>query len=291
MLGVGTRWFASCSMALVAMSCAFSPLALAADDSLRVMSFNIRYGSADDGENRWELRKDLVAETVKTYAPVLVGLQECLEFQAEYLVAQLPEYRWFGVGREADGSGERMAVLYRADILNPLETGNLWLCETPDVPGSSSWNSACNRMVTWGKFYRHDDRKMVYFFNTHFDHRSEEARRGAAHVLSEQIERIAGDGPVIVTGDFNAAAESSVPWKTITEAGFTDTWLSAANHAGPSVTWSGFKAPEDRADRRIDWILTRGSLSARRCETVTFNRDGRYPSDHFPVFAEITFTP
>ncbi len=263
--------------------------AVAPAEPLRVMSFNIRYGTAGDGENAWDNRKALVAETIQEYGPVLIGLQECIDFQAEYLVEALPEYRWFGVGRDADGTGERMAVLYRADVLNPIETGNLWLCETPNVPGSRSWNSACNRMVTWGKFYRHADQQMVYFFNTHFDHESEEARQGAAGVLKEQINRIAGDAPVIVTGDFNARAEASVPWKTLTDAGFKDTWLAATARKGPSITWSGFKPPEADVDRRIDWVLIRGSLEARHCETVVHNRDGRYPSDHFPVFAEIEF--
>jgi endonuclease/exonuclease/phosphatase family metal-dependent hydrolase len=278
-----------CAIFLIATNAAVSPLVFAANDALRVMSFNIRYGTANDGDNAWDRRKELVAETIRTYEPVLVGLQECLGFQAEYLVEQLPEYKWFGVGREADGSGERMAVLYRPDVLNPLETGNLWLCKTPNVPGSSSWNSACNRMVTWGKFYRHADGRMVYFFNTHFDHRSEEARRGAAGVLAEQVNRIAGDEQVIVTGDFNARAEASVPWQTVVDAGFRDAWLEADAQEGPSVTWSGFKAPKEETDRRIDWILTRGALDVRQCETVAFNRDGRYPSDHFPVFAEIVF--
>jgi len=278
-----------CVIAAMMVGLTIAPLAVAAEDTLRVMSFNIRYGSANDGENSWDKRKAIVAETIEKYEPVLVGLQECLGFQAEYLVEKLPAYRWFGVGREADGSGERMAVLYRAEVLNPLETGNLWLCETPNVPGSSSWNSACNRMVTWGKFYRHADKRQVYFFNTHFDHRSEEARRGAAGVLSEQVNQIAGDAPVIVTGDFNARAEASVPWQTVIDAGFKDTWLTAKQQAGPSVTWSGFKAPKDGVDRRIDWVLTRGALVANRCETVDFNREGRYPSDHFPVFAEIGF--
>lgn len=263
--------------------------ALAADESLRVMSFNIRYGTADDGENAWNSRRDIVAETIRTYDPVLVGLQECLAFQAEYLVNNLSDYRWFGVGREADGSGERMAVLYRKETLHPVETGNYWLCETPDVPGTSSWNSACNRMVTWGKFYRHVDKRMVYFFNTHFDHKSEEARRGAAGVLQEQVKRIAGDGPVIVTGDFNARAEASVPWQTLTNAGFTDTWLAANARKGPAITWSGFMAPQEGQNRRIDWVLVRGGLRANHCETVTFNRNGQYPSDHFPVYAEIEF--
>ncbi len=274
---------------LFAIGLMIAPIALSADDPLRVMSFNIRYGSANDGENGWDNRKELVAETIRAHEPVLVGLQECLGFQAGYLVDQLPEYRWFGVGREADGSGERMAVLYRAEVLNPLETGNLWLCETPNVPGSSSWNSACNRMVTWGKFYRHADQRLVYFFNTHFDHRSEEARRGAARVLAQQIERIADDAPVIVTGDFNARAAASVPWNTLKEAGFVDAWLAAKSQNGPPVTWSGFKPPESGVDRRIDWILTRGALDTLRCETLTANENGRYPSDHFPVFAELEF--
>lgn len=133
--------------------------ASAAEDGLVVMSFNIRYGTARDGENSWPKRRDIVVQTIQRDSPDVVGLQECLAFQADYLVAEMPEYRWIGVGREPDGGGEYSAVLYKKKILQPIETGNFWLSETPDVPGTSSWNSANTRMATWAKFHRIDQKR------------------------------------------------------------------------------------------------------------------------------------
>jgi len=94
--------------------------------------------------------------------------------------------------------------------------------------------------------------------------------------------------PAIVTGDFNSAAEQSEAYTILTGVGLRDAWAVAAERTGPAVTWSGFKAPEPGPGRRIDWILLRGPIMARTCETVTFNRKGRYPSDHFPVAAGLT---
>lgn len=258
-----------------------------ADIPMTVMSFNVRYGTANDGENSWEHRKDLVVETVRQYEPLVVGTQECLDFQADFIAERLPQYRWFGVGREADGSGERMAVLYRADRVGPVESGNFWLSETPEVPGTSNWDSACHRMATWGKFYHFETKSFFYFVNTHLDHRSEPARQGGATVLAEFIGRLPGDTAVILTGDFNSTAGSSEAYSILTGSGLADAWTTAKEQAGPPITWSAFKAPEPDMDRRIDWILTRGPVAVERCETVTFNQDGRYPSDHFPVVADL----
>lgn len=260
---------------------------IVAEPALTVMSFNIRYGTAQDGDNSWENRKDVVIDMIREQDPTIVGTQECLDFQADYVVEQLPHFRWFGVGREANGSGERMAILYRADRVSPIETGNFWLSETPGVPGSSSWNSACNRMATWGRFYDHESGRSFYFVNTHLDHRSEPARQGGSKVVLEFINSLPVDAPLILTGDFNSIAVSSVPYTVLSEGGLADVWTTALEQVGPAATWGAFKAPEAASDRRIDWILTRGSLVTSRCETVTYNRDGRYPSDHFPVVAAL----
>jgi len=261
-----------------------------ADLSMTVMSFNIRYGTANDGENSWELRKDLVVDMIRRYEPTVFGTQECLDFQADYLAEHMPEYRWFGVGREMDGTGERMAVFYRADRISPIESGNFWLSETPATPGTSSWDSACNRMATWAKFYDHDTKSFFYFVNTHLDHRSEPARQGGAKVVADFISRLPGDAPVILTGDFNSTAGSSEAYSILTQSGLADAWTTAKEQAGPPITWSAFEAPKPDTDRRIDWILVRGPIAVKRCETVTFNQDGRYPSDHFPVAAELVVT-
>jgi len=258
-----------------------------ADVALNVMTFNVRFGTADDGPNSWEHRKDILVNTIRKYAPDVVGTQECLDFQAEYITDKLPEYRWFGVGREADGTGEMMAILYRHAVINPLELGNFWLSETREVPGSKSWDTACTRMVTWARFHHHETKSSFYLFNTHFDHRSEAARVGAAHLLAKQVNDLAGEAPAIVTGDFNAAAENSEPWQVLTQGGFADAWLAAAQQVGCTMTFGGYQAPSPEGGNRIDWILTQGPIAVESCETVLYNQDGRYPSDHYPVFAKV----
>ncbi len=143
---------------------------------LALMTFNIRYGTAMDGENSWGKRRELVVDTIREYQPDAVGTQETLDFQATYISAQLPEYLRFGMGRDADGTGERMEVFHRAGVVSPVETGNFWYSTTPDVPGTRGWESACNRMATWARFHHHASGAFFYLFNTHIDHTSEEAR-------------------------------------------------------------------------------------------------------------------
>lgn len=262
--------------------------ACTAQTSLGVMTFNIRYGSANDGENAWDKRKEVVVNAIREYAPDILGVQECLEFQAQYLDDALPEYEHFGVGRKGDGTGERMEVFYRTDVLAPLETGNFWLSKTPDVPGSRDWQSANIRMVTWARFYHFKSERPVYFLNTHFDHRSVEARKHAALVLERHLRKLPRGVPVIVGGDFNATAESSEPWEILTGRRLSDAWILAEERIGPAITWSGFAAPEDSV-KRIDWLLIGGVKSVTQCETVLYNENGRYPSDHYPVFCSFVF--
>lgn len=259
-----------------------------AQETLDVMTFNIRYGSADDGANAWDLRKETVADAIRKYGPDIVGTQECLSFQAQYLDDALPGYEHFGMGRNADGSGERMEIFYRTDKLAPIETGHFWLSKTPDVPGSRDWNSANIRMVSWARFHRLESGDFFYYLNTHFDHRSEEARKQAAQLLAKHISGLPKSSIVVLTGDFNAGAERSEVWEILTKSGLSDSWLTAETTEGPEVTWSGFQDPTDSVNR-IDWILHRGILSVSSCETILYNNNGRYPSDHYPVHARFVF--
>jgi len=265
--------------------------AATAELTLQVMTFNVRYGTAMDGDNSWPHRKDTLVNTIREYAPDLCGLQECLAFQAEYIVAQLPDYRWIGIDRDVSGKGEMTAVLYRHKAIFPIESGHFWLSETPDVPASVSWDSSLTRMATWLRCYHPDTKTFFYFYNTHLDHRGEEARQQGIAVIADHIAKLPADTPVILTGDFNAAAQHSRPYETAMEKGFTDAWVAAAERVGPSVTFSSFKAPEPDVDQRIDWIVYRGPVKASRCETITYNENGRYPSDHLPVTATLQITP
>jgi endonuclease/exonuclease/phosphatase family metal-dependent hydrolase len=254
---------------------------------ITVMSFNVRYGTAMDGENAWPKRRDILTGCIKEYAPDLVGTQECLEFQADYIVEQLKDYRWIGIGRDRNGRGEMAAIFYRWKELTPVESGNFWLSEQPDEPGSKSWDSSLTRIVTWAKFFHPKTETHFYYFNTHFDHRGPEARKQSAHLLAERIKALPAALPVLVTGDFNAVGEESAPWRVLAEAGLKDAWVEAAERKGPVTTWSAFQAPDAESRQRIDWILFRGPVSAAYAETVTYNLEGRYPSDHYPVVARL----
>jgi endonuclease/exonuclease/phosphatase family metal-dependent hydrolase len=255
--------------------------------SLTVMSFNIRHGLAKDGENAWPKRREMVVETIKQQDPDIIGLQECLNFQAEYLEEELKGYRYIGVGREKDCGGERCAIFYKERNVSPLATGTFWLSETPSVPGSKSWDSSLPRIATWGDFYHHASGKVVHVVNTHFDHVGEVARAESGKLLARHAaER--PDATVVVTGDFNSIAEDSPAYTHLIEGGLTDAWNAAAERVGPPATWGAFKAPKENDQRRIDWVLLRGPLKCLRAETVLYNVDGRYPSDHYPVVVKLS---
>jgi len=266
-------------------------LGACAESTLTVMSFNVRYGTAGDGANAWPHRKTILTDTIRKFAPDVLGTQECLDFQADFIAQTLPEYRWIGIGRERDGKGEMAAVFYKKDLLCPIETGNFWLSETPDVPGSRSWNTECTRMVTWARFRHLPSGASFCFFDTHFDHASEEARQQSAALLARRAAALAGVLPIVIAGDFNAAAEETESWRILAQAGFTDAWVAAERKNGPEITFGDFAAPRAGEKGRIDWVLFRGPLKGAECETVLYNDKGRYPSDHFPVVARLVLSP
>lgn len=248
---------------------------------LRVMTFNVRYPNPKDGPDYWETRKDLLVDTIRRYKPDLMGTQELFHTQGEYIVAQLPEMAWFGLSRRGNQEDEHMGVFYRKDRLRAVEKGNFWLSETPDVAGSISWNMPLPRMVTWAIFEDLQTRKRFTYFNTHFTHRGtvdDEARAHSARLIAS---RIPASGDFLLTGDFNANAGG--PAYALLSPPLRDAYLEAKTKSGPEGTFHGFKGTP-RA-QRIDWILFRANWTVKSAETVTFHRDGRYPSDHFPVLA------
>lgn len=256
-------------------------------EPLEVMSYNVRYGSADDGPDAWDHRKDQLVALIRDHDPDVIGTQECLDFQAAYVAAELPAYAWLGQGRQEDGTGEMTAILYKKSELIPLESGHLWLSETPDLPGSKSWDSSLPRIASWVKFYRRASGQVFYFYNTHFDHKGAIARVESARLLAARIQERHREDFVVLTGDFNAPGGASDPWKALTEFGLVDTWDSADERLGEANTWNGFKAPEPGQARRIDWILTTPGAHVERCEIDDRHASGRFPSDHMPVIARI----
>ncbi len=273
------------------IACLGAALLLAAPcfpaDVLRIMTFNVRYPAKSDGPNQWEYRRDLLVETIREKDPDLLGTQELFYEQGQYIAEKLPQYAWFGIGRRGSREDEHMGVFYKKERLKLLDSGNFWLSETPDVPGSMSWNVSLPRMVTWGLFEVKASGRRLYYYNTHFPHRREdaEARLRCARLIAERIKTLREEIPFVLTGDFNAPAGGEV--HAVFAALLKDAWTAAPRRSGPEATFNGFKGSTTGA--RIDWILYRGGLKALEAETVTRNQDGRYPSDHYPVFAALEF--
>jgi len=238
-----------------------------------------------------------VAETIRVFAPDLLGLQEVLKSQADYLRQQLPGYSFHGVGREDGGTGGEYApILYKRDRFEWQDDGHFWLSETPEIPGSVSWDSSLTRMVSWVALRdRLGDDRIIIVANTHFDHRGPAARLESARLIRQRMEGLAEPYPVILTGDFNTT-EDDAPYGVLVRAeGFTgrkliDTHRVIHPERSPlEASFNGWRGV--REGSRIDWILHSPEFTTVNAG-INYTQDrGRYPSDHYPVEAVLRLTP
>lgn len=259
-----------------------------AQDSLRVMSFNIRYGTARDGVNAWPNRRQHVAAVIQTFAPDVLGTQETLPFQAQQLQQDLAGYQYIGWSRDASDDGEQCGVFVRTERFKVIESGQFWLSETPDEKFSKSWDSSLPRVATWVRLKDQSagDRQLL-FINTHFDHRGETARHESARLLVRRGTELAAGQPLLITGDFNCG-EGSPPWKTLTAdtARLEDTFRKVHPQRSDSEgTFNGFS---DRVGtERIDWILCSSHWKVTAATIDRSEFGGRFASDHFAVTATL----
>lgn len=258
---------------------------------VRVMSFNIRYNTSADGKNAWPHRKDIAASMIRFHRADVVGLQEALLGQNRDLAERLPDYEWLGVGRE-DGKkgGEFSSIFYRKDRLELLQHDTFWLSSTPQKVGSKGWDAVCRRIVTWAKFRDRRTSRVFYHFNTHFDHRGQTARKESAKLMLSRIPQIAGEAPAVVTGDFNCTPDSE-PYQILTGSDESEPLIDAFHasiqpHHGPTDTFGGFGPPDTPGDR-IDYVFVREGIQVIQHGILADHWDGRYPSDHLPVLAEV----
>lgn len=259
-------------------------------DSLRVMSFNIRYGLANDGDNHWDRRRDHVVTTIANDNPDFFGTQETLAFQAAYIAEKLPDYTYVGRSREQGGKGEHCGIFFRTSRFDKLIEGHFWLSENPDQPGSKSWDSSLPRMATWLKLWDRSNKQSFYLINTHFDHRGGKARIESAKLIRKFVTSLPKGSSVLITGDFNAGVDSD-PYKAMfaddgSLSPVVDTFVKLNPMATKSDgTFNGFKGTQSGA--RIDWIAASTDIEVIAAKIVRTSFDGKFPSDHFPVTAEV----
>ena len=277
----------ACAPGLLPFSAPAQPATTGASGTLTVMSYNLKFGSTNP-PNAWPQRRPLMRELIEKVAPNVFGTQEGLYAQLQDIAADLPAFQWIGMGRDGGSRGEFMAVFYRTARLEPLAFDHFWLSDTPEVIGSKTWGPKLARMVTWVKFRDRQTKQEFFFVNTHFDHQVQAAREKSAQLIRERVAAFDPKLPVLLVGDFNAAAGSNKAYVMLTEDKFfTDTWTTARERVNDGIgSFNGFKALQ-KGGPRIDWILSRGDVAADHIEIVTFSRDGQFPSDHCPVVAKL----
>ncbi|MPZ20912.1 MAG: hypothetical protein GEV06_23870 [Luteitalea sp.] len=257
---------------------------------LTVMSFNIRYGTAEDGPDRWEARRALLFEVLRSERPDIVGVQEALHFQLQEILEALPQFAMVGVGRD-DGKreGEYSAILYRRDRFTAEASDTFWLSDTPDVPGSTSWGNTIPRICTWARFADQSG-ATFYAYNVHLDHRSQPSREQSTALLAEQIRSRTPPAPVVVTGDFNAAEDNPAveTLRELPDGGvfLVDTFRVRHRTEPTAGTFNGFELGNTGGDK-IDYVFAEPTTEVLEATIGRTSRDGRYPSDHFPVVARI----
>jgi len=251
---------------------------------LKVMSFNIRYGTASDGENSWPFRRDAVLDFLGTCGCDVIGLQEVLAAQLQEIRQALPHFHFVGVGRD-DGysAGEYAAILYDSRRIRLGSSETFWFSETPEVIASTSWGNELTRICTRGTFFLGELRFDVY--NIHIDHESAISRLKSVELLVHRAGHT--DVPVIVTGDFNEG-ESGPAVDLIIRSGFLDTYR-AMNPDGPEqASYHGWTNAVD--GDKIDYVFVTSGWSIVDATIIRDTPYGRFLSDHYPVKATLEFS-
>jgi endonuclease/exonuclease/phosphatase family metal-dependent hydrolase len=277
--------------ALAVVTAVLAPLLAVAAEPMTVMTFNIRYGTAPDGDNHWTLRRTFLFDVVREQSADIIGLQEALDGQIREITEAVPGYAVVGVGRD-DGrtAGEYSAILVRKDRFNVAEAGTFWFSDTPAVPGSTSWGNRITRICTWARLIDRDG-TAFWFFNVHLDHESQPSRERSTELLLRRIDARAFPGePVVVTGDFNVGEDNPAILTMLGAKAFVDTYRVIHPDEKQVGSFSNFKL--DSIDGpKIDYVLVQPGTDVLSAEIVRTARDGRYPSDHFPVVARIQLRP
>ena len=255
------------------------------NEGLKVMSYNIRLGSADDGTNSWYLRYKATQQMLEDQKPDVFGVQEALEYQVRY-IEEMCGYESVGVGRE-DGKkeGEFMSIFWNKKKVSMLKWGTFWLSETPQKP-SKGWDAACFRTATWALMKDKKTGEKFYFVNTHLDHKGKEAQKKGLKLIVEKIAQINPDGyPMVLTGDFNIRPDNA---NLVELDSKMQSARKIADKSDNHNTFNGWGKAKD--DNIIDYIYISGFSSCPEYQTVTKRYDNRkFVSDHYPIFARLIF--
>ncbi|WP_291104958.1 MULTISPECIES: endonuclease/exonuclease/phosphatase family protein [unclassified Flavobacterium] len=257
--------------------------------SLKVMTYNIRLDVAVDGENDWTHRKDFFTSQIQFYEPDIFGVQEATPNQVTDIATALSHYSYIGIGRDGVGKGESSNIYYKKDRFKIIQESTFWLSENPDKI-SKGWDAAFNRVCTYALLKDVKTMKTFWVFNTHLDHIGELARTNGIQLILSKIKKLNKKNyPVIFMGDFNS--EPTTERIIALKKEMNDCRdISEEKPFGPSGTFNGFKHNEP-VTKLIDYIFVskNNKFAVRKFTVLSDSKDLRYPSDHLPVYVEISY--
>ena len=267
----------------------FSFPSMVSAQNLKLMTYNIRLDVASDGENVWANRKEYFCSQLSFYEPDVFGIQEALPNQVKDIADLLPKYNYVGTGRDGIGKGESSNIFFKKDRFELLQQNTFWLSETPDVI-SKGWDAALNRICTYVLLKDKKTKQVFWFFNTHLDHVGELARTNSIQLIVSKIKDVnTKNYPVFFSGDFNSepTEERIIQLKKQMNDSYD---ISEEKPFGPSGTFNAFKH-NVAVTTRIDYIfLSKNSpYKVEKFAVLSDSKDLKYPSDHLPVFIEVSF--
>jgi len=262
---------------------------------LKLLCCNIRTNLPADEQagNGWSARRELCAEVMVAQGADVICLQECGNAQFEDLLSLLPEYDSFGLANPGDLFNPSNAILFRREYYELISAGGFWLSETPHVAGSKSWDSAHPRFVNWVDLRERSFGHEFRVWNFHLDHISQTARERQAQLIVEAAAAFPEELAQLFTADFNADAANPA-FAVVKAGGWLDTYAAVHGPDDPGFTFHAFLGPKfpisrppEKVTGKIDFIFTRGPVKTLAAEIVRDDHNGRYPSDHYFVSAEV----
>ena len=266
----------------------FSLVSCKESNELKVMSYNVRYDNAGDGENAWDFRKHATIAMLNDVKPDVFGVQEALPNQIAYISEQAPVYKNVGVGRD-DGisKGEHMSVFWNTETIEMLQWGTYWLSETPDVP-SYGWDAGCRRTATWTLMKDKRNGKKFFFVNTHLDHKGVEARKNGLQLVVDNIAAMNPDGyPLVLTGDFNVTPDDECLVELDKQM---ESARKIAEVTDNYTTYNGWGKNAPEKEYVIDYIYVSGFSAVPEFYTnIKAYADIQCISDHYPIVAILCY--
>lgn len=253
--------------------------------STKLLSFNIRYDNPNDGVNNWHNRKESIVDLILGSKAQIIGIQEGLINQVEYLDSALNNFSFIGEGRDGGNKGEFSAIYYDQQRFKIIRSQTLWLSPN-STPYIKAWDAALPRICTYAQFKDLKTGDSLWIFNTHFDHIGEKARFKSAKLIIAKIKLLCKEKEkVILMGDLNCLEQSPAAQTIVAymEDGYHNPRLNNTNSLG---TFNGFDSSEMPL-KRIDYIFTRNTELIQFSHLLKRMENGNFISDHFPIFAEI----